>query len=250
MEANRLVDMENWLVTLSYTQEDIASAGAPPPTKPWMEKPQIRFSFAQYSEVARKAYALDDGVTNPGTLALPVNATEENPTIPIDNSFHDPFDPPVMVDKNRTVIIIQRNELLASSAALQAVLSRHASLNKDIVTVASFTLAPYQGKMQNISLTRAYYQGQRYFEIEYQIEINRQGHTSNILDAGWYYGIGTVGSGVRYKFADAEGNPYSIPGKLDGSGHELAPNGTPVYRRFLVNWPIEWQPLGLPGDAT
>ncbi len=238
------LDISIFYVTVTYgKQKGYGTSGT---TKPWDEQPRIKFSMVQYTEAARLAYSKKD--PNTGVWSTSVAP----PAVPILNSHNDEFDPPVMVEKTKLVIHITKNKKFSTASSLTTELKLHSSVNSTQITVAGITLDPYMGKIISLDSERKFYtDSQEYFEMNYQIEVDWNLHTAKILDAGWYYyPAGGGGGGQNVLFADAQGNPFVIPGKLDGSGHALAVGGTPVYLEFLINEPKDWAVLDLPSTVT
>jgi hypothetical protein len=189
-----------WLVTVQYTPYDAAMFGTDPTAWPI----KIRFTGQKYEKVL---YADQAG----------------NPIV---NSAGDPFSDPVTVDDSRSLITIQRNELVSSfdftlSETYRDTVNNAVWNGFDTKTVKCATIDTSDPTYD--SNNQVYY-----LEVVYLFEINRDTWVKKILDQGFSE---LDGSGNPKAITNA-GQPVSDPVPLDGSGHRLGSGGTPVYLSF------------------
>ena len=93
--------------------------------------------------------------------------------------------------------------------------------------------------------------GNRYWEVRYEIEYNEDTHLLEILDQGLRERITLPDGSVdrqRIK-SDADGKEVQKPVKLDGAGSPLAVGGTPHYDQWAVYESKSWSSLSLPSSA-
>ncbi len=195
-------DGVDYLVTVNYGPLDSVSFGAEP-----LEWPiRIRCSFQKYD---RALFVDQDG-----------NA--------IRNSAGDPFGEPILVEDNRPILVVTRNESVnAFSLTL-------AAQYQDTVNAALWNGFPARtvrctdiqtGDEQKDPATGLYY-----YSVSYVFEIKWETWTKEILDQGYAY----LDSGTRKPFLDAEKQPISDPQPLDGSGVALDPFDPPVNLTFRI----------------
>ena len=159
---------------------------------------------------------------------------------PILNSAGDAFEEPITIDESRTKIVVVRQEL-CSTFDLTLAESFRDTLNEalwngfDPKTVKVGIIAT--GENQYDTNNEVWY-----FSVTYPFEVNRDGWKKKLLDQGFAY---LDGSGKLRQLLGSDGHPLKEPTLLDGSGHQLASGGTPVYIEADVYSAIDWNPLNI-----
>jgi hypothetical protein len=173
-----------------------------PPEDPLDLPYEVSWSAAQYEEI------VDRDTSNVAIL----------------NSAGDSFDPPIVRDQSRPVLLIVRNEATFSNAT--------ADLYRDKVNSDTF-LGYAAGKVKVASITadRQYDQASDtfYWKVRYEFHIDRNGWQKKVHDAGF-----RARSGSTRTLIIIGGNPATSPVPLDGSGAALSATGTPVFLDFNV----------------
>jgi hypothetical protein len=88
--------------------------------------------------------------------------------------------------------------------------------------------------------------GQKYWEVEYTIEVRPDTHIRKILDVG-YYTKDEDGEWTPIK--DTDDNYVTEPKKMDGEGGVLADGADPVYLEYQTYYAINWTNLDLPKEV-
>lgn len=222
-------DQVQWLVICEYGPRKQVEEGNTHPT----DLPAvISFGYQQYRRAVEKAYRATDDVTNP--------------TLPVQNSAGQPFDPPLVDVVSNQVITINRNEKTSAFDPNKAANYKD-TLNKNPITVAGVQIAALQGRIRKIGSRTAWdEEGLGYWEVTYEVEVDRKYHVRKPLDIGFYQ-LDSAGELTSIK--DSEGEAVTEPVKLDGAGQELGPGGDPVYGSFQTLFAVDWAPLGLPSSA-
>ncbi|GAC1448274.1 MAG: hypothetical protein NVSMB9_31250 [Isosphaeraceae bacterium] len=143
------------------------------------------------------------------------------------NSAGERYADPVTIDDTRSVITIARNE------AVHAYDWTLPELYRDKINNAPWNGYPTKTvKCASIITSQPQYNSDAqvwYFEVTYVFEINRDTWTKSLLDQG-YAEINAIDATKRSTIRDRDGQPIAEPSLLDGAGHKLAVNGTPVFR--------------------
>lgn len=216
----------HWKVDCEYGRN--SGAHGPLPTD---EEPKIDFSSATHEIVAEKAYDAADA--------------QGAPSIPIENSAKDPFDPPLMDDKRNMLIVINRNEPLTQFDA-ETYISFENTLNSVAVKIAGITIAQYEGLIRAIKGSKRWdKEGDAYYEVTYEIEVDRETFVLEVVDRGFYELVGTE----KVPILDTEGNLVQEPAKLDGLGRKADPTYAPPATLFFrTKFAKDFNDLDLPEE--
>lgn len=175
----------HWHVAVTYEQRTsniISTTGDA--LQPWDQSPVIRFGFAAYRVTRDYAYGEDDE-GNPDT--------QGNPTAVIENSAGDPFDPPVMEEEVNMLIIITTN-VEGACFYPDRYTDYKNTLNKYSTRVAGVSIAAFEGKMRDIKMEpqQTVIAGiiNPYWEVTFEIEVDRATHKRQILDQGYRHIVG------------------------------------------------------------
>ena len=148
----------------------------------------------------------------------------------IRNSAGDPFDSPITRDDTRSVITVERNELVSAFDLTLAESYRDKVNNAtwngfDAKTVkcSSITTGPPQQDAN----------GAIFYVVTYVFEIDRDTWKKSLLDQGLCQ-LDSSSPARQTPITDANGQPVTEAVPLDGSGHRLASNATPVQLDFDV----------------
>lgn len=241
------VDQTQWLVTVGYRKKKgfETTDSDPVPDDPTEAPPQISVSSGtRISRVADRGYDTDAAQGSGGSWTISsVSDARENPSVAIENSAGQPFDPALMLDESLLQIVVSRNEA-HSAGLIGSVEAYKDTINLAAVTVAGVSIGPLEGKMVDIGMTKRWMEdGTKYFEVTYTIEVDRRGHVRQVLDTGYYT---QESNGDYKKIVDKDGELISEPVKLDGSGGALAAGGSPVYLGYITSFPKSWSALNLP----
>ena len=213
-----------WVVKCSYSPYDAGAFGPDPCQWP------IRMSFG--SEKYQKVILVD------------YNGN------PILNSAGCPYEDPAQVDNSRSIITVKTNIPLVSYEGANGVVAAFdptmPEAYRDKINNDTWNGFPqYQVKMNSITTGDEQYDSNNqryYYEVTFEIDINRDTWQINILDQGKQV---LDGSGEPTPLLTAEGQLIDEPVLLDGSGHELASGGTPVFQNYQGYVPVDFTPLGL-----
>jgi hypothetical protein len=150
---------------------------------------------------------------------------------PIKNSANSAFSEPVTVDDNRSLLYVTRNELVSTYDYDLAATYRN-SVNDAVwngfATRTVKCVSIDTGEPQYNSVA-----GVRYYAVKYVFDINLDTWDKVLLDQG-YTDISLLDSTKRLTIRDSNGQPLTEAALLNGSGHRLAANGTPVFLTFRV----------------
>lgn len=236
----------HWRITYTYTpekpREGTPSGSTGTQRSPWHLPPEFSFDSSQYQRVVSKAY-LDTETGDDAT-----EGPDAEPSKPIQNSAGVPFDPPVQQEYGNIVIRISRNQRKFDPDSAYAYQD---SINSNRLRVAGISIGKYEGRMRKISGTDAYTDdGQQFWKVSYEIEVNRRTHLREVLDAG-FAEKEIDGSLTAIEQAGAGGfaETVSQPSKLDGEGAALDPDAEPVYLQFRTFPARDWSYLDLPYRA-
>jgi hypothetical protein len=205
---------------------------------PWQARPLIDFDWARLNKVVDRAYRMtkdDSGASQD---------ERESPSVPIENSAGQSFDPPIMQDVSNLVIKIRRNEKDFSPGRAEKYKN---TINSEQLVVADVKIEPKCGLMRGIRGKPAWNEdGQKYWEVEYTIEVRPDTHIRKILDVG-YYTKDEDGEWTPIK--DTDDNYVTEPKKMDGEGGVLADGADPVYLEYQTYYAINWTNLDLPKEV-
>lgn len=222
-----------WIVTCRYETESQIGAGEDDPTN---EDPQVSFTGVQYDVVVDKAYQSGD--------------TVGNPTRPVVNSAKDEFDPPITQPESRTLVTIKQN--LSGYNPLWS-MEYENTINNGKITIVGIKVGATKARMVKIDAifktspnpnsTRDY----EYYEVVYQIELNKRGYRRAIADIGFYH-IDAADSNKKKHIRDDKLLLISEPWKLDGDDGNLQvdQNADPQYIEFQTYWEASWTSLNIP----
>lgn len=144
---------------------------------------------------------------------------------PIVNSAGDRFDPPITIDDSRSTMTVTRNERVTAFDLTLA------ETYRDTINSAPWNgFAAHTVKLGIITTSEPQYDSNNlvyYYTVTYPFMIDRGGWRKEILDAGCNQ-LKVIGGITQRVPIQHEGHPVSDPVALDGSGHELAPGGTPT----------------------
>jgi hypothetical protein len=146
---------------------------------------------------------------------------------PVANSAGQPFDPPITRQMSKGILRITRNEADYDP--------KLADLYSDCINSDTFMgRDPYTVKVSGIpGVIKTNPQGGYYAAVTYTFEFDKKKWKKFPLDIGLQELDGSTPPKLR-KLLDDQGQPISDPAKLDGSGHQLPSNGTPVFLEFDV----------------
>lgn len=161
---------------------------------PLDDPPQYEFTFAKYQ----------------------IPAEYDRDGNPVINGADEKFDPPHLLDENRPIVIVTRNEIGFSAAT--------AVEYQDAVNEDSFAgVAPGVAKMIGISARSATRGSYTYQVVTYEIEFNWKGwNPSKLLAQGYRYRL-TEGGKSRQYIDPATNGPPSAPLLLQLNGTESPP---------------------------
>jgi hypothetical protein len=259
-------DQKHWLVAVTYTLtagEGVSWGGNN--VKPWEVPPKTSVSFAGYTEtfdVGTKVVIDFDQSLEPGKLvrnpdgSYKISAT--TPDQPIVNSALMPFDPGVIGEKFNLVINIEEARQVINPAQMA---DYNNSLNDSPITVAGIDIAQYQGRLL-VDWSNAYYGNKEYFNLRWNIEVNRDTFIKILHDAGLVERFVDGAGVVEYKpikVKDKETGklkdaiePQQLDGLgrsangLDDEGNPKSSNGFMFYQSFLINPVKDWSALNIP----
>lgn len=196
-------------------------------TDPCDQRPVVSFGSASYTKVVDRAYDTGD--------------TQGNPTLPIENSAGDPFDPPLQENFSRPLLNVKYN-LRRFSPTLKHELEN--TINLTALVVAGFSVPALKGRIISIGCDPAYdAEDELYWQMSVQVEVNPDGYTRKVLDQGFYFLDDGDKTEITALDKDGAEVPVTEPQKLDGSG---AKSTTPVFLSFKTLWAADWSPLNLP----
>lgn len=159
---------------------------------------------------------------------------------PILNSAEEGWEDPITVDDSRPTLTITRNELVTAFDLDLAM------LYSDSLNDATWnTIAAGKAKMGTITTGDLQYNSNAqvwYYAVTYPVELNRDGWSKKLLDRGFTY---LDGANKRRLILGPDGKKRDEPTLLDGSGHVLAPGGTPVVLTFDVIEELDWSGLNI-----
>jgi len=198
---------------------------------PCTARPVVRFGSAPYTKIMERAYFLDE----------PDPDTQGNPSLHLENSAGDPFDPPVQEELNRPIIEIEYNTRRFSP---QLKIDLEGTINLTAQVVASIQIPAKKGRIVQLGANPLYDDNDDlYWKMSVVIELNMEGYTRQILDQGFYFLDGDDKKEITLLDKDGQSVPATEPQKLNGSG-ELS--SFPVFLPFETKWPASWAPLNLP----
>lgn len=170
------------------------------------------------------------------------------------NSAGDKFTPPVTVERNRLVIVMQRKEIFFDPLRaddFRMTLNQH----------HWFGFAPRLALMANID-ARDTRENEFRHDVTYTVKIAKpwlrstgrgdlpanltaaSGWDAILLDQGSRY----LSGGVPTRIANATDGAASGVVRLDGAGGVLAVGGTSIYRVYQIYDAVDWRSLKLPWE--
>jgi hypothetical protein len=209
---------ELWTVTAEYSTVLVASN-----PNPLLRPARVRWDEAQYQKAAQKATFYPEG-------------GGEKTDHPVTNSAGDPFDPPLLDDEPRGVLVVRKNLRLFPRAQLKTHRNR---LNFD--TWYDFPKGTV--KLQSITSDDFTVEGEvgywpvtYVFHVLYAEGVNpNEGWVDSVLDQGMHE-LDANGKKTPI-LARPHGAQFSAMAPLDGQGHALSEAeiiaGNFKYRRFL-----------------
>lgn len=161
----------------------------------------------------------------------------------IQNSAKQPLDPPLSYMSIIPVIKITINKLSFSYPLVATI--------QDCINISTwqgFAPRTVLASLEVKQLREGIYVG---WTFDWILRVKYDGwNPTRVLDAGWYSLRGTAGSGSGAvgpqrltQNRDAWGQPLSQQSPLDGTGHQLPPNGIPVYLEFDFYRELEFNGL-------
>ena len=157
-------DFLTWYVDVTYkTPESTGGAGA---INPLDDPIIVSFGSTQYERAVDKSYQDGD--------------KEGEPSKPVENSIGDPFDPPLIVPKSNQYVTIQQN---LATFNPDWIIDFENTTNKSKMTIVGIDVAPDQARILSIRGNNALdSEGNEYWVVGYEIEINKEGFVKKILD--------------------------------------------------------------------
>ena len=236
-------DRLHWKVHCEYRarNDDLPLSGADV-THPTDLPAKISYGFNQYEVPLTLSY---DGFL-PDDLASDPDL-QGDPTKIVQNSAKMVFSPEPVQVESATVIKIQRNETSDGFDPEDTVNDFKDTINLYTVVVGGVTIQAMTGRMRSIQGDLVWdNEGDPYFQVAYEIEINSKTWVRKILDQG-YYTIAISPSVKPVPIPDSGGvDLVTEPVKLNGSGAELGDGAEPVHLDYLGYFPKDWGLLRLP----
>jgi hypothetical protein len=144
------------------------------------------------------------------------------------NSAGEPFGEPVTIDDSRPVLTIVRNEPTYDLAIVD---EYRDTLNADTFMGASPGLVKVSFMPGELQYNKDAGGSGFYYKITYTFNFNRDGWKKKILDRGF----SELDASDKLKtILGPDGQPLAEASLLDGTGHPLPFDGTPVYQEFDV----------------
>lgn len=159
-----------WIVSATYSNTVDSGSVGEDEEDPLDDPPVYEFSFAKYQ----------------------IPALEDIDGEAIKNGADEAFDPPYLVDENRPIVTVTRNELSFSPAV--------AVEYQDAVNSDAFAgVDPGVAKIVGISARTATRGSVSYFVVTYEIEFRWQGwNPTRILAIGYRYRLNETGPSMNY----------------------------------------------------
>jgi len=127
-----------WKVTCSYdNQSEPYSSGTG--RNPWLLKPTVGFSFVSTEQVFSMAYDVDD---------------TDSPSIPVQNSAHLAFNPPLMTSDRNLQITVQL-AVNPRSFSINSWAKKNNTCNSKAITICGTTFAAYTLYMADMRIEQA-----------------------------------------------------------------------------------------------
>ena len=235
-------DRLHWKVYCEYrARNDDQSPAGTAITKPTDLPAKISYGFNQYEVPLTLSY----GGFLPDDLASGPDL-QGDPTKIVQNSAGDVFSPEQVQVESATVIKIQRNEKDDDFDPEDTINAYKDTINLYAVVVGGVTIKAMTGRMRSISGDLAWdNEGDAYFQVSYEIEINSKTWVMSILDQGYY--TKPVSPSVEpVKITDSGGvDLVTEPMKLNGVG-ERWDGVTAHHLDYLGYFPRDWGLLRLP----
>jgi len=215
---------------------------------PWNEEPMISFSNESQSVTVEAAFARSSDGSAPTSEESEDSELTNGPSYPIVNSAFDMFDPGVTALKSLLVISIQRAEREIDPNSF---FKYYDTVNSKEITIAGITIAVHKAKIKSITPRKAFTNdGERYWDVSYEIVLDAQTHIQSVLDVGFYYlDPSAVEGDEEYTLPfEIDEEPVTEPKMLDGLGNPLESGEEPVYLKFRTNRQKDFGPLNLPSS--
>ena len=200
-------------------EDGTEEAPADMPENPFLRPAVWKITFQQDRRPLRQGYRVTDvgGVPTPASAQTAVRNSAKtmfDPTAEYDVSF-----PVLSITVNRPVNAFRLDDLL--------------TLQDRVNEAEWFGLPERCARCIGVEMSSKYENGFAYVEMTYTIAIRYETWDIQILDSSYEELID--GDPPRYKkMLDSQGREPSGPWPLDGSGHKLNPNSSPVYLRWSV----------------
>lgn len=213
-------DGQSWIITVTYGPYNPNTNPKDPTERPI----QVNWGTAQFQRVA-------DQTTDQNTDGSPKAVV---------NSAGDRFDPPIMKDDSRPVLVIVRNEPTFNQDL--------AALYRDSINIDPFWgHDPYTVKCLSIEAQLTHNPDIGYYwPVTYKFEFNDDGWISQILDAG-FRELNAGGTDAQ-AILDYKGLPVANPALLDGHGKKLAEGSDAVFLEFNIYKEMSFEGLNLSKD--
>lgn len=165
------------------------------------------------------------------SLADFTNNPNAAPLVAVQNSGLYPFDPPAMEMVSKPMVQVTKNVALVTLQYLMTM--------KNAVNVIAWRGIPARcAKCLTIEADSHFENGFAFFRVTWHLGLDPETWDKRILDCGWgrkvTKSLPTPPGGTAtafFEFTDDEGNPYSSPVPMDGTGGKLVPGNPPVYLR-------------------
>jgi len=149
------------------------------------------------------------------------------------NSAGDPFDPPLMMDDSRRVVMVQKNLAVVPSW----ILDYQDAVNSDVFTIDGISVAIGRAKMQAVTVGPVERRSSTVFRtVNFTIHLQRDGWALEPLDAGFREFVTTDSvpePELKNILNRGDQQPVAAPVPLDGEGKALD-NPTPTNCVFLT----------------
>lgn len=230
-----------WTVRVEYKEKPGGTYTPTGGSEPWELEPVIAFGHQMRSNVFENAYALAETIAAAGTIR---NA----PSIPVQNSAGQDFDPPVMIDEALLIISIQRN-VHQSGFNPNDLKTFVNTINSKQEVIAGVVIPQYEGCVRAYKSTKAWTSNNdAYWAQNIEILVDNKTFLKNILDRGFYellnYGSPSSPSELE-RITDDAGEDLVDAVNLDGEGIQTTQD-TPYYMEYHGYWEQNWDGLGLP----
>jgi len=211
------------------------------PDQPWKLPAKVRWNGELVEQAFEWSYGIGD--------------TRDNPTCAVVNSVRDPFSPPPISTRARSIIALTKNY---KDFDLSWLSKYRDTVNSMPVTIGGVAIITGDGWMKTLDAELEHTaDGTPYFVVSAEIVVDLWSHRRNILNCGFWQWVGGDDDDKRPIMAhdisttivprSAEDVQVSAPQLLDATtGALLGPAANPQFIEFTEKWELDWAPLRLP----